>query len=152
LHRNWYRLRTESDGGVWVGLEAITGVAEKRPQLQGTAGEKKITSNTKQLLVRGKRNPEAGLVGLFRSSVPSGAAEVRLRPSTPAPNLHLLLPQKFHVLIFSAAAPNFPLISCCLFRRRRTSSFPSLSTGAGLPWGGDRLGPTHILGSVGGGE
>jgi hypothetical protein len=94
FRRNWYRLMTESDGGVWVGLEAITGVAEKRPQLQGTAGEKKITSNTKQLLVRGKRNPEAGLVGLFRSSVPSGAAEVRLRPSTPAPNPHLLLPPK----------------------------------------------------------
>lgn len=42
---------------------------------EGKRKGKKITSNTKQLLVRGKRNPEAGLVGLFRSSVPSGAAE-----------------------------------------------------------------------------
>jgi hypothetical protein len=54
-----------------VGLEAITGVAEKRPQLQGIAGE--LTRKQRRRR-RGKRNPrvrEAALVGLFRSSVPS---------------------------------------------------------------------------------
>jgi len=63
-----------------VGLEAITKVAEKRPQLQGTEGE--LTRKQRRRR-RGKRNPrvrEAALVGYSVRQFRRGGTPTPLNP------------------------------------------------------------------------
>jgi len=91
-----------------VGLEAITEVTEKRPQLQGTAQE--LARKRR----RGKPREAARrcwIVPFFDSP-----AEVRSAPHpTPAPNPPLLLPRKFRVQCSDLLPPLPPIFLTARF-------------------------------------